>query len=74
MNQKTIKTTIPKKLNSFAVNGDLNLALRSWKRMLKENSTVEELRDRKTYTKPSENRNAAKQRKKYETRKNIKGN
>ena len=39
--------------NSIAVSGDLNFALRKWKKNLKDNNIIEDQFDRKFYDKPS---------------------
>lgn len=53
MNLKQINTIVPGSMNSFKVTEDLNFALRLWKKALKENNIVQELHERKFYTKPS---------------------
>jgi len=54
LNPKKLKNVIPFKTNSIlVVDNDLNTALKVWKKMLKENKTVEGCFDRKFYNKPS---------------------
>tara|TARA_R110000803_G_scaffold114294_5_gene182767 strand:+ start:961 stop:1209 length:249 start_codon:yes stop_codon:yes gene_type:complete len=42
------------------INGNLEPALRLWKKKLKDSGKMEELRDRKEYTKPTTKRRRAK--------------
>lgn len=54
MNPKKLRNTIPFKTQSvLVVDNDLGTALKVWKKMLKENNTIEECYDRKFYNKPS---------------------
>tara|TARA_B110000285_G_C14773049_1_gene444907 strand:+ start:216 stop:464 length:249 start_codon:yes stop_codon:yes gene_type:complete len=44
------------------INGNLEPALRLWKKKLKDSGKLEELKERKEYTKPTTKRRKAKQR------------
>jgi ribosomal protein S21 len=44
---------------------DLSFALRKWKKMLKDAGTIEELKDRTTYEKPTMARHKQRERSKY---------
>ena len=48
---KTINSGHP---NSVRVDGDLNYALKAWKKVLKDTNIMQECYDRKFYKKPSE--------------------
>lgn len=51
---KKIRSIRQRNISSIeVVDNDLNSAIRIWKRMLKENNTIEECYDRKFFQKPS---------------------
>jgi len=55
MHPKKLKSVVPGRMNSVqVVDQDLSTALKVWKRMLKENNTIEDCYDRKFYKKPSQ--------------------
>ena len=63
---KKTKHIIPGKFTSVAViDGHLNDAIRSWKKMNKDHSTIEKCYDKKSYVKPSTWRREQKQRAVY---------
>ena len=54
MHPKRIKATLPGQLSSIQiVDGDLPTAIKLWKKMLKENKTIESCYSKKFYHKPS---------------------
>lgn len=54
MNPKKLNSVIPGKLSSIkVVDGNVEMALKVWKKMLKENETIEDLYSKKYYQKPS---------------------
>lgn len=57
MHPKKLNTIIPGKLSSIrVVDGNIEMALRNWKKMLKENKTIEACYDQKFYVKPSDSK------------------
>lgn len=61
MHPKKLNTIIPGKLSSIrVVDGNVEMALRNWKKMLKENKTIESCYDQKFYVKPSDSNRLAK--------------
>jgi len=71
MNIKTkqFNSIYPGSPNSITVNNDLNYALRKWKKNLKDGNIIEDLFERKFYTKPSVAKRKAKQTAQYNQRK-----
>lgn len=72
MHPKRIKATVPGQLTSFKViDNDLSSAVRLWKRMLKENKTLEECYLRQHFEKPSRARRKQLNNAKYLEEKNA---
>lgn len=62
MHPKKINSIVPRRLSSVqVVDNDINFAIKSWKKILKENQTIEGLYERKFYKKPSQRKRLQKQ-------------
>jgi ribosomal protein S21 len=61
LHPKKLRNIVPGKVQSIkVVDNDLSTALKVWKKMLKENNTIEDCYENKFYNKPSRQKRLAK--------------